>query len=299
MSTNAQYVPTYSPCPPLDEQGEWVWALPANPHYSPMMNRSPSSDSHSSGAYDSTTMSYTQSPLTPLSPEFSDFSTGPNGTPATSPAMDVLDPDLDAFLASYLTDDASQSQSWSVPEQNPAVTAASLELCSSFDADLFPVLDFPLALDTTDLLTPPGPAVCPQPVFPTPAVTTTTSTFLPPPQPQPLPQQQQQQQQQESLACPEPTCHRTFPTRQDLRKHERTHRPSAPCPVCPKRQLDNRALARHLWAQHPEEAKRLGVPSETARCPWPGCKYEGRRDNVKRHMKRHASSGPCSGAGRG
>ncbi|KAL2265066.1 hypothetical protein VTJ83DRAFT_7576 [Remersonia thermophila] len=293
MSTNTQYAPAYSPCPLFDEQGEWVWALPDSSHFSPTMTPNHSPDSFISGPHDSTTMPYTPSPLTPLSPEFSDFSTGSNSTPATSPVMnDILDPDLDAFLASYLSSDATQNQFWTGLQDNPATTAASLELCSTLDADLFPVLGFPSVLDTTDLLTPPGPTVRPRPVFPTPAILDAASTFLLPSPPQPQPQQ-------ESLhLCPHPACQRTFATRQDLRRHERTHRLSVACPVCPKRQLDNRALARHLWAQHPEKARRLGVPSEVAKCPLPGCKYEGRRDNVKRHMKTHAS-GPSSGAGRG
>ncbi|KAL2115409.1 hypothetical protein VTJ04DRAFT_9664 [Mycothermus thermophilus] len=302
MSTHA-HVLASGPLSSQNEEGQWVWAemntaapidaLPTAPFYSQMMYTTPSSDGSSPSTYNSPAIPFPPTPMTAMSHEFSDFSTGSNNTPVESPVMNFLDAEVDAFMASFLSDDA-MAQSWSLPAENPAVTTASLELSSSLDAELFPAPDFPLALDNSADLLPPGPAPYPQPVFPTP-VPSAAATFY-----SPLPQQQQPQQEQANpsstpvlLPCPEPTCHKTFSNRTELRKHERTHRPAAACPICPKRQLDNRALARHMWAQHPDEAKRLGVPSETARCPFPGCRYEGRRDNVKRHMKRHA---PSSGA---
>jgi hypothetical protein len=59
-----------------------------------------------------------------------------------------------------------------------------------------------------------------------------------------------------------------------------------PLPACGKGHLDNRALARHLWAKHREYAAQTGARSERVRCTF--CDYEGRQDNVVRHMKRHA-----------
>ena len=58
------------------------------------------------------------------------------------------------------------------------------------------------------------------------------------------------------------------------------------CSVCEKSHLDNRALSRHLWAQHPDFAARTKTKSERAQCPH--CDYSGRADNLARHMKRHA-----------
>ncbi|KAM7215304.1 hypothetical protein V8F06_009355 [Rhypophila decipiens] len=58
------------------------------------------------------------------------------------------------------------------------------------------------------------------------------------------------------------------------------------CVLCNKPHIDNRALSRHLWAQHPDYAARTKTKSERARCPH--CDYSGRADNLARHMKRHA-----------
>lgn len=57
------------------------------------------------------------------------------------------------------------------------------------------------------------------------------------------------------------------------------------CALCDKPHMDNRALSRHLWAQHPEYAARTKTKSERAQCPH--CEYSGRADNLVRHMKRH------------
>ena len=40
-------------------------------------------------------------------------------------------------------------------------------------------------------------------------------------------------------------------------------------------------LNRHMWANHREAARELGVPKEEALCEV--CGYWGRKDNVKRH----------------
>ncbi|KAM7190190.1 hypothetical protein V8F20_009812 [Naviculisporaceae sp. PSN 640] len=58
------------------------------------------------------------------------------------------------------------------------------------------------------------------------------------------------------------------------------------CALCDKAHMDNRALSRHLWAQHPDYAARTKTKSERAHCPH--CEYSGRADNLARHMKRHA-----------
>jgi len=36
-----------------------------------------------------------------------------------------------------------------------------------------------------------------------------------------------------------------------------------------------------MWANHPEEARALGIPKEESQCG--KCDYKGRSDNVKRH----------------
>lgn len=117
------------------------------------------------------------------------------------------------------------------------------------------------------------------------------------------------------LSCSKATCNKAFPNRTDLRygraasynppsplsrqsanmgradrKHERKHRQPFRCPVaqCGKGHLDKRALSRHLWAKHPDVAQQTNARSERVKCP--SCEYEGRQDNVARHMKRHAKA---------
>lgn len=112
------------------------------------------------------------------------------------------------------------------------------------------------------------------------------------------------------LPCAEPSCPRTFTSRSDLRlaapschpsllpseadlpsprrKHERRHRLPFRCDLCGKGHLEKRGLARHLWARHAEYARQHNTPSERVKCEL--CDYAGRRDNVIRHMKRHAKS---------
>ncbi|KAK4126775.1 hypothetical protein N657DRAFT_677509 [Parathielavia appendiculata] len=85
-----------------------------------------------------------------------------------------------------------------------------------------------------------------------------------------------------------------FPLPPRNKKHERKHRqPSFYCPLphCGKGHSDKRALARHLWAQHPDFARESNTRSEKVKCSHPGCPYEGRKDNFKRHMQRHEKKG--------
>ncbi|KXX80947.1 Zinc finger protein zas1 [Madurella mycetomatis] len=91
------------------------------------------------------------------------------------------------------------------------------------------------------------------------------------------------------LPCTEPSCPKTFTKRSDLRRHERKHRQPFPCALCGKGHLDKRALARHLWAKHAEYAQQHNTRSERVKCKL--CDYEGRQDNVARHMKRHTRTG--------
>lgn len=92
--------------------------------------------------------------------------------------------------------------------------------------------------------------------------------------------------------------HQTTSTHPSRRRHNRAS-PTSPreintstsggsfhCSVCDKPHLDNRALSRHLWAQHPDFAARTKTRSERAQCPH--CDYSGRADNLARHMKRHS-----------
>jgi hypothetical protein len=60
---------------------------------------------------------------------------------------------------------------------------------------------------------------------------------------------------------------------------------SGKCPLCPKIISAVRDINRHLWSRHPQYAVQIGVKSETRDCPFRGCRYRGRRDNVNRHYK--------------
>ncbi|KAK4237000.1 zinc finger protein zas1 [Achaetomium macrosporum] len=91
------------------------------------------------------------------------------------------------------------------------------------------------------------------------------------------------------LHCLEASCTKVFSRRSELKKHERsTHRLPFRChlPGCGKAHADQRALHRHFWTRHREYAELHHIPSERAKCPH--CEYEGRGDNLKRHMKKHA-----------
>jgi hypothetical protein len=113
--------------------------------------------------------------------------------------------------------------------------------------------------------------------------------------------------------CAEASCTKVFSRRSDLklasavpqflsqrvksnvattcRKHERNaHKQPFRCHLtgCGKGHADQRALHRHIWTRHREYAELHNIPSERAKCPH--CDYEGRGDNLKRHMKKHIRS---------
>lgn len=85
------------------------------------------------------------------------------------------------------------------------------------------------------------------------------------------------------FACPHSHCNHVFDGTADLRRHERKHRRNFACDVCGKGHIDQRGLGRHMWAQHKTEAKKRNTRSEMIRCT--ECDYEGRSDNVVRHIK--------------
>lgn len=97
--------------------------------------------------------------------------------------------------------------------------------------------------------------------------------------------------------CPYQGCSQVFNKRAELKKHERKHRLPFKCAVagCGKGYIDQRALARHLWAQHPQFASKTETRSERKRCPYPSCDYEGRHDNVARHARKKHPSFSVSG----
>src|SRR5204863_1774836 len=108
-------------------------------------------------------------------------------------------------------------------------------------------------------------------------------------------------------SIPSPTSHPNslsclpFPQKQHQTKSPTRNNPQTPnshtnrskegndkrekCPLCPKTTGTIRDISRHLWGHHPQFAVRFGVKSETRDCPFRGCGYRGRRDNVNRHYK--------------
>lgn len=83
--------------------------------------------------------------------------------------------------------------------------------------------------------------------------------------------------------CSHSYCNHVFDRSADLRRHERKHRRNFACDLCGKGHIDQRGLGRHMWAQHKTEAKKRNTRSEMIKCT--ECDYEGRSDNVARHIK--------------
>lgn len=79
------------------------------------------------------------------------------------------------------------------------------------------------------------------------------------------------------------TCSRGFKSRGGLHKHEKTHTRPHICPVCGEGQGAKRDTLRHMWAQHPQEAVEMGLPSVQSQCPH--CHKVQRDDNMKRHIR--------------
>ncbi|KAL2259064.1 hypothetical protein VTK26DRAFT_7390 [Humicola hyalothermophila] len=75
-------------------------------------------------------------------------------------------------------------------------------------------------------------------------------------------------------------CNSSYNRRCDLTKHMNNHKRRRECDLCPAKKAETKDLNRHMWAKHPDEARRRGVPQEVDGC-W--CGYWGRKDNVKRH----------------
>lgn len=304
MTHNTQYAQTYSPCLPQEEEGEWVWVpkRAINPTF-PITHQSPMYRSSSAGSTTqptAPTTPWTPSPVTPT------YSSGVNDIPIlfggspTQPLLQGLDFDqvfdMDALLGNV-------DPRWDVPL--PESNLASADLFNRQDANFFSGLDlqqFGLPQEATNPLTPPGGLSPSTPVYGTLGVPNSGSPPLPPltpaslvtPTTSPASTSPATPAPQQLLSCSDASCTKVFPTRSDLKKHERKHRQPFRCPLpaCGKGHLDKRALARHLWAQHPTYAQQSNTRSERVKCPW--CAYEGRRDNVRRHAeKKHpGAAGP-------
>ncbi|KAK4178811.1 hypothetical protein QBC36DRAFT_181783 [Triangularia setosa] len=77
----------------------------------------------------------------------------------------------------------------------------------------------------------------------------------------------------------------TAPNPSSGRKQSRFLNPKFQCPVCNDNCGETRARNRHIWTDHREYAEQNNIPSEQEACPFPGCRYRGRKDNVPRHYK--------------
>ena len=298
MTNNATFTQTYSPCFPQEEQGEWVWvprrtvataALPVTPHQSPMYH-SFSAEPHAAA------------PAMPWTPPAASPICSPVGTSApVAFAPSPIEPLFQGFDSDVDFDTLLEDMDLSLLGQLPDGTAPLAPFPNDLGVDFLAGLDFgfdPLVMNA-GILTPPGATSPASPLFNLPPTPATTNPSPSPPTttaPQLLP-------------CSEPACTKVFPNPSDLRyvftplttlpsqnhqplthhrKHARKHRTPFRCPLphCAKGHLDKRALDRHLWAKHPEHAAAHGTRSEKVRCGV--CGYEGRGDNVGRHMKRHA-----------
>ncbi|KAK4163694.1 hypothetical protein QBC43DRAFT_212206, partial [Cladorrhinum sp. PSN259] len=77
----------------------------------------------------------------------------------------------------------------------------------------------------------------------------------------------------------------TFCLFQNSSQPKRPPNPLYTCSQCGEPCSETRALHRHLWAKHPEFAEQNKTPSEKKKCPFAGCGYYGRKDNVLRHHR--------------
>ncbi|KAG7286246.1 hypothetical protein NEMBOFW57_008553 [Staphylotrichum longicolle] len=291
MSNNAFYAQAYPPCRPQGEEGEWVWVpksttalpvLPLTPHQSPMYRSLSAESSQASPP----AMPWTPSPVSPA------YSPVGTGIPSAfeSPVEPLLESfDLDMALNAYFW---GYDPSWPAPAPVPDDTVSFADFLNT---DMFLDSDFGFAADSVNPFAPTGIVTPPSSVYGTLAFADGSSPQLDPLTPASLPTANPSPAStspavaaQPLLPCPDASCTRVFPNPSDLRKHARKHRQPFRCPLphCGKGHLDKRALARHLWAQHPDYAQRHNTRSERVKCTL--CEYEGRADNVARHMKRHA-----------
>ncbi|KAH6845684.1 hypothetical protein B0I37DRAFT_435031 [Chaetomium sp. MPI-CAGE-AT-0009] len=82
------------------------------------------------------------------------------------------------------------------------------------------------------------------------------------------------------FVCDEEGCTKAFERQCDLDKHINNHTKRRRCDICGRGGAENKDLNRHMWANHPDEARERNVPKEWDQCY---CGYSGRKDNVKRH----------------
>ncbi|KAK3900821.1 hypothetical protein C8A05DRAFT_35531 [Staphylotrichum tortipilum] len=87
--------------------------------------------------------------------------------------------------------------------------------------------------------------------------------------------------------CDHQGCDQAYRLQCELDKHKNIHNRPRICQICGKGKAERKDLNRHMWARHPDEARRLKIPKEEDICPV--CGHHGRKDNVKRHrdMKGH------------
>lgn len=87
--------------------------------------------------------------------------------------------------------------------------------------------------------------------------------------------------------CPADGCPKSFRKESQLKQHRRVHRKKLVCALCPHEHkfAQVRDLERHMHARHKEAATHGHVRSEDRLCPFDGCDYHGRRDNVSRHYE--------------
>ncbi|KAL2132275.1 hypothetical protein VTI74DRAFT_3989 [Chaetomium olivicolor] len=88
---------------------------------------------------------------------------------------------------------------------------------------------------------------------------------------------------EEPFACTEDGCSNRYRRQCDLDKHMNNHIKPRHCKLCPFRGAENKDLNRHMWSNHPDVARKWGVPREEEQCPV--CGHRARKDNMKRHRK--------------
>ncbi|KAL2022221.1 hypothetical protein VTK56DRAFT_5831 [Thermocarpiscus australiensis] len=291
---NTCYSQSHSPFFPEEEQGEWVWvprklALTV-PGYPAVSHQSQCTDHHIYPPFETgslgvgvSAMPWDPTRLTSRPPPVeNDVPSTMAGSPA-EPPLEGFDIDLALQLYTSLGD--PEQQEVSVPQDT-----VSMDLFSCMDVDLFSGVDLTLTPESVAAYTAPDDTVSPT------STECGTLSFasdnspsmgpLTPPSSAGASPDSTSPAPAKLLPCPDPSCSKIFDKLPSLRKHERKHRQPFRCALCGKGHLDNRALARHLWAKHPEYARQSNVRSEKVKCP--RCEYQGRRDNVVRHMKRHA-----------
>ncbi|GAB1316371.1 hypothetical protein MFIFM68171_06581 [Madurella fahalii] len=299
MSNNMYYAQTYPPCYPAEEQGEWVW-VPKNLAAAMPGYRTTSHESQLIRMYPpfNVGLGEAQMPATPWnSPPVSASSTPDNDAIrplAGSPVEPLQDFDIDMALQldAYLKDALPLGGAMPLPD------TTSMGLFNNLDfmvVGLSPDLDCTLPVAINSPFTPLSAASPGSSVHGTLGFTVTgnnppqypsTPTSLSPAGSSPVSTPSPPTTATQLLPCAEPSCSKTFTKCSNLRRHERKHRQPFPCALCGKGHLDKRALSRHLWAKHPEYAQQHNTRSERVKCQL--CDYEGRQDNVARHMKQHA-----------